>query len=189
MRRDAERIFDEYLAAAARAGDRAAFGRLAQRWQARLLAHAFRLTGDGEMARDVVQDAWRDIVNSLPRLKDAAVFPAWAYRIVTRRAADTIRRTQRDRRTVAAYAVEPKNNEVATGAMEAAADGGALNKVIAALPPGQRAAVALHYKEGFSVAEVAVALEVPAGTVKTRLMHARRKMRDALEGGKSNERS
>jgi len=188
MRRDAERVFDEYLAAAARAGDRAAFGRLAARWQQKLLSHAFRLTGDGEMARDVVQDAWRDIVKALPRLKDAALFPAWAYRIVTRRAADAIRRVQRDRKTNAAYAAEPKNNEVATDPIEASADGGVLNKVMASLPPGQRAAVALHYKEGFSVAEIAAALEVPAGTVKTRLMHARRKMRDALEGGKANER-
>ncbi|MHA1127824.1 MAG: RNA polymerase sigma factor [Alphaproteobacteria bacterium] len=46
----------------------------------------------------------------------------------------------------------------------------------------QRIAVALFYIEGFSIAEIATVQEVPAGTVKTRLMHARRKLRDALEG-------
>jgi RNA polymerase sigma factor (sigma-70 family) len=50
------------------------------------------------------------------------------------------------------------------------------------LPPDQGSAVALFYLEEMSVAEVAVALNVPAGTVKTRLMHARRKLRAALEG-------
>ena len=53
---------------------------------------------------------------------------------------------------------------------------------IAALPPDHGSAVALFYLEEMSVAEVAVALNVPAGTVKTRLMHARRKLRAALEG-------
>ena len=71
--------------------------------------------------------------------------------------------------------------------MEANADSGPLNKAIAALPPQQRAAIALHYKEDLSIAEIAAVLEVPTGTVKTRLMHARRKLRDALEGGNSNE--
>jgi RNA polymerase sigma-70 factor (ECF subfamily) len=50
------------------------------------------------------------------------------------------------------------------------------------LPAEQQAAVALFYLEEMSVAEVAVALDVPAGTVKTRLMHARRKLRAALGG-------
>ena len=66
----------EYLAAAARVGDRDAFIRLAEHWQPRLLRHAYRLAGDGDDARDIVQDAWADIVKGLPSLKDASVFPA-----------------------------------------------------------------------------------------------------------------
>ncbi len=53
---------------------------------------------------------------------------------------------------------------------------------MATLPASQRAALALFYLENLSVAEIAVALDVPPGTVKTRLMHARRKVRDILEG-------
>ena len=58
----------------------------------------------------------------------------------------------------------------------------AIDRAIAALPPDQQAAVALFYLEEMSVAEVAVALDVPAGTVKTRLMHARRSLRETLQG-------
>jgi RNA polymerase sigma-70 factor (ECF subfamily) len=186
MSRQAARIFDEYLAASARAGDRAAFAQLAERWQPKLLAHAFRLTGEHEIARDVVQEAWMDIVRGLSRLDDARAFPAWAYRIVTCRTADMIRARQRGRRLDEAFAAEPRDENAAAAKVEAGADGEPLRAAMSDLPAEQRAAVALFYIEDFSVAEIAAALNIPAGTVKTRLMHARRKLRAALEGGPSD---
>ena len=180
--RKTARLFDEYLAAAARADDRGAFGRLAERWQPKLLAHAWRLLGEADAARDVAQDAWVDIARGLGRLEDAALFPAWAYRIVSRRAADAIRKRTRARRLDAAFAAEAPAPDDTVGRMETAADAEPLAKAIASLPAEQRAAVALFYGEDFSVAEIAVAMNVPAGTVKTRLMHARAKLRAALEG-------
>lgn len=186
MARSRERIFDEYLASAARAGDGDAFGRLAARWQPKLLAHAWRLTGDRDLARDVVQDAWADIAKSLRHLDDAAAFPAWAFRIVTRRTADVIRRAQRRRKLNAAYANETDGNVQSADSIERSADERAVRVAIDALPKDQRAAIALFYLQDLSVAEIAAALEVPAGTIKTRLMHARRKLRAALEGGLSD---
>lgn len=183
MNRRSARLFDEYLAASARAGDRAAFGRLAERWQPKLVAHAWRLTGEHETARDIVQDAWADIVRGLVRLDDIRAFPAWAYCIVTRRAADAIRRRARERRLNDAVADEPETNDDGAARMEAMADAAPLSAAMNDLPPEQRAAIALFYVEDFSVAEIAAALNVPAGTVKTRLMHARRKLRAALEEG------
>lgn len=189
MRRDAARIFDEYLAAAARVGDRTAFSRLVARWQPKLLRHAYRLVGDNELARDIVQDAWADIVRGLPSLKDAGVFPAWAYRIITRRAADAIRRAQKQRRTNDVVAAAPAPENDTANDLDRTLDAAPLAAAIAALPPSQRSAIALHYQEELSVAEIAAALEVPAGTVKTRLMHARRKLRAVLEERKSDDGS
>lgn len=57
-----------------------------------------------------------------------------------------------------------------------------LRAAVQALPPVQRAALALFYFEDLSVGEISVALDVPAGTVKTRLMHARRALRAVLDG-------
>lgn len=190
MRRDADRILDEYLAASARAGDRLALERLALRWEKRLVRHAARLTGDVEMAREAAQEGWADIVRGLPRLMDAAQFPSWAFKIVTRRCADEIRRKQRTRRFEEAAAGEPSPAERAAVEMEAGADRAPLQRALANLPPEQLAAIALFHLEELSVAEIAVALAVPAGTVKTRLMHARQKLRAVLEnpeGGKSND--
>lgn len=175
----AARILDEYLVAAARTGDRRAFGLLAERWHGKLVGHAWRLTGDPDMARDAAQGAWVEIVRGLHRLADERAFPAWAYRIVSRRCAKQIGAAVRRRELEAKVTAEPQADAAGP---EEAIDSARLRSAIARLPVEQRSAIALFYLEEMSVAEVAVALDVPTGTVKTRLMHARRKLRDAMEG-------
>lgn len=182
MRTPADYALDAFLAASARAGDRAAMRTLAGRWYPLLTAHAWRLTGDHEMAADAVQEAWVEIVRGLPGLRDDHAFAAWAYRIVTRRCARLVRVRQSDRALAKAVKAEPQ--EVAAEDHHDEGDVLRLKKAMAALPPDQRAAIALFHLQGLSVAETAIALDVPAGTVKTRLMHARRKLRDSLEGGR-----
>jgi RNA polymerase sigma-70 factor (ECF subfamily) len=179
MGRSAARILDEYLVASARAGDRAAFQLLARRWQKKLIAHAWRLTGDPEAARDAAQEGWIEILRGIGRLDDERAFPAWAYRIVSRRCARHIGAAVRRRELAEAASAEPPPVAEAPGAE---LEHERLRAAVRALPEDQRAAVALFHFEEMSVAEVAVALDVPVGTVKTRLMHARRKLRAALEG-------
>jgi RNA polymerase sigma-70 factor (ECF subfamily) len=173
------RIFDEYLVASARAGDLRAFELLAGRWHRKLVAHAWRLTGNVEDARDAAQTAWIEIASGLGRLRDERAFPAWAYRIVTRACARQIGGEIRRRRIAETLAAQPGGAQEEAGE---SIDGDRLRAAIRDLPPDQRAAIGLFHFEELSVAEVAVALDVPAGTVKTRLMHARRKLRAALEG-------
>jgi RNA polymerase sigma-70 factor (ECF subfamily) len=176
--KEAERALDAWLAAAARTGDARAFALLVKRWHPKLTAHAWRLLGDADAARDAAQDGWAEIVRALPRLDDLSAFGAWAYRIVSRRCARAIGGAVRRRRLAESVAAEPPPADQDAEA----SDTGRLRAAIAALPPEQRAAVALFHFEEMSVAETAVALNVPAGTVKTRLMHARRKLRALLEG-------
>lgn len=187
MRRDRKRVLGEYLVVSARTGDRQAFDRLARLWQPDLARHAWRLTGDQDLAQDVLQDAWLDIVRGIPRLNDPAAFPAWAYRIVTRKCAGMIRKRQRVRETQSALAAEPP--EIMDGETEAAnqADIGVIARAMAGLPPDQRSALALYHRQEMSIAEISVALGVPVGTIKTRLMHARRKIRAALEISSNGE--
>jgi len=173
-----QRILDEFLVAAARSGDRRAFGQLVRRWNDKLIAHAWRLTGDVETARDAVQASWVEIVRGLDRLADERAFPAWAYRIASRRCAKLVGEAVRRRRMASQSQDEPRP---AVDDYRASIDGAGLRAAISALPPPQRSAIALFYLEEMSVAEVAVALDVPAGTVKTRLLHARLKLREALK--------
>lgn len=179
MARTTARILDEYLVVSARAGDARAFDMLARRWQRKLVAHAWRLSGDPEAARDAAQLGWIEIVRGLGRLQDERAFPAWAYRIVSRVCARQIGEAVRRRKLAGDVAAQPEAEPQDVGSGH---DAAVLRAAIRALPADQRTAIALFHFEDLSVAEVAVALDVPAGTVKTRLMHARRKLRAALEG-------
>ena len=183
MPRTTRRILGEYLVLAAQAGDRAALSRLAGLWQAPLRRHAARLTGDAEAAHDVVQEAWLDILRGLGGLRRSEAFAAWAHRIVTRKCAAWIKARQRDRRLAADLDAEPRPETPPDAAANAERRDEArrVRAVIAALPPPQASAVALFYQEEMSVTEIAIALDIPPGTVKTRLMHARRKIRETLE--------
>ncbi|KAA5805022.1 sigma-70 family RNA polymerase sigma factor [Alkalicaulis satelles] len=176
----ADRTLDAYLAAAARAGEPRARDALARRWQPRLIAHAWRLTGDHDLAREAVQDAWVEIITGLYRLREDRAFALWAWRITTRRCARLISGRQARRRLQAKALAEPAP---APGPdPDRGADAARIAQAMQSLPPPQRAAMWLFHIEDLSVAEIAVALDVPAGTVKTRLMHARRTLRVTLTG-------
>lgn len=171
----AERAVTGMLVLMAQQGDRAALERLAARWRPRHYAHARRLLGRAEGAADAVQDAWTGIIRGLARLREPEQFPSWSYAIVTRRCQDGMRRKGREPPSVSDIDVP----DATTVGREQALD---LRRAMAALPPDQRAGIALFYIDGFSVVEIAEALGIPAGTVKTRLFHARRSMRRQLEG-------
>ncbi|WP_379547859.1 RNA polymerase sigma factor [Qipengyuania sp. DSG2-2] len=179
QRQSASLLVDEFLVASAQSGDRAAWNQLAQKWEAKLVSHAYRLLGDKEAARDAAQSAWGEIVRGLTGLQDARVFPAWAYRITSRCCAKQIDRAVRDRALKSDFAAEPRD---VASEPDAPSQLARLQAAIRQLPAGERAAIALYHFEEMRVAEVGVALDVPVGTVKTRLMNARRKLRAILEG-------
>jgi RNA polymerase sigma-70 factor (ECF subfamily) len=167
--------FDELLVTLAQAGDREAAGRLARRWHPRLLRTARRLVG-AELAPGVVQDAWIAILRGLARLRDPARFAPWAFGILRRRCADAIRRAQRERR----IAGEPRLADVPAVAIPG--EGLAIAEAMAALPSDQRLAAQLFFVEGLTLAEIAEVQGVPEGTAKSRLFHARRRLKAALSG-------
>nr|WP_279639113.1 sigma-70 family RNA polymerase sigma factor [Sphingomicrobium sediminis] len=173
------RAFDAYLVAAVRAGDRRAAKGLVERWQPRLTGHAHRLLGEAEAARDCVQAGWVEIWRSLPRLREERAFGTFAYRIVSRQCAQHVSRVVKRRSLAEELAAEPLPEPVMP---VAGSDAEKLSAAMAALPGAMRAAVALFYTAEMSVAEVAVALDIPVGTVKSRLSHARAHLRAAFEG-------
>ncbi len=177
---DTKRLLEDYLVTSARLGDRQAMQQLVDLRGPRLLVHAVRLLGDVEEARDAVQDAWIDIFRGLGSLQDARAFPAWALRIVTRRCARSIRGKQGRRALNEAIAREPEATDQNAG--PDAVDAASVRRAIATLSPDQQATIALFYLEDMSVTDVAVALDIPVGTVKTRLMHARANLKTALKG-------
>jgi RNA polymerase sigma factor (sigma-70 family) len=178
--RSKQQIAEDYLVAGARLGSSSAIAKLATLRGPGLFRHAMRLLGNAEDAHDAVQEAWIEIIKGLPGLRDERAFAAWAYRILTRRAARIIAARVRERAHIREAAQAEDTIVPETGSM--AADARAVRQAIQALPPPHAAAISLFYLEDMSIGEVAIALDVPPGTIKTRLMHARAKLNKALKG-------
>lgn len=180
-----EHRLEEYLVTSARIGDEKALAQLVELRGPRLMAHAMRLLGDHEEARDTVQDTWVEIIRGLKNLRDPRAFPAWATRIATRRCASLIKTKQRQRDVKSAVLAEAEEamEEDSTASLEMLE----MRRAIASLPPDHAATIALFYLDDMSIAEVAIALDIPVGTVKTRLMHARAKLKTILTGDDHDE--
>lgn len=157
----------------ARLGDKAAFAKLVDFRGPRLFAHAYRLLGDREEARDAVQEAWVEITKGLSKLRDDSAFPTWAYRITSRRCARQIERNILARK-IATPEELPES--------EPFSEADTVQEAIKRLTPAQAATIRLFYLEEFSLREVASAMDVPEGTVKSRLASARQQLKTTLKG-------
>jgi RNA polymerase sigma-70 factor (ECF subfamily) len=169
-------VLDEYLVLRGQTGDPEAFRLLVERWQPRLLGHAFRYTRNGEAARDVTQESWMAIVKGLSRLQDPTRFRAWAYRIVANKARDWVRREQVRRRAADGAPIPETTGEPAN----AEDDLSRVRLAIARLEPEQRLILSWFYLDDMPLRDIAEALSIPAGTVKSRLFHARAALRACL---------
>ena len=169
-------VLDDYLVLRSQAGEPEAFRQLVERWHPRLRGHAYRYTRNADAAGDVTQESWMAIVRGLGRLDDPARFRPWAYRIVANKARDWIRREQARRRAADGAPVPDRMDEVRapTDAVSRIREG------IARLEPDQRLILSWFYLEDMPLRDIAEALSVPIGTVKSRLFHARAALRDQL---------
>jgi RNA polymerase sigma-70 factor (ECF subfamily) len=184
MDRSSDAIYDEWLILRCQDGEVEALEELVGRWQPRLARHALRLTGRHEAAGDVMQEAWLAMVRGIGRLRDPAGFPAWAYRIVGHKCADWVRRRVRERgleaEAVAAASVNGRMEAEEPDA-ERTDDIARLRAGLKRLPHEQRIVLTLHYLEAMAVADIAQCLDVAVGTVKSRLHHARHRLKESLE--------
>lgn len=186
MQRGPERIFDEYLVVMSQGGSREALAVLVRRWSPRLQRYCARLLRSRELGEDVMQEVWINALGGLARLGDPARFPAWIYAIATRRCADVVRARVRSRRLTDDVSALQAIELPAPGGHQSAPEGGFdLAAAIERLPLDQRLTVRLHYGEDLSVDEVAAVLNVPSGTVKSRLHHARTALKHYLQGDPS----
>lgn len=171
-------VLDELLVIRCQGGDVRALELLARRWHPRLLRDATYLTGDAEAARDVAQEAWIGIARGVRQLQDPARFRSWAHRIVVNKWRDWIRRERAKRRAVQRAAADLAQRPAAEQPRD---DIARLRASLAELPADQRTVLSWFYLEEMSVREIAAALSIPAGTVKSRLYHARNALRRCLK--------
>jgi RNA polymerase sigma factor (sigma-70 family) len=181
------------LVAAARDGDKAAFAALVVRNRPMLLAVCHRALGDAELAEDAAQEAVLLALTSLDRLRRADRFGSWVAGI----GLNVCRRWRRERAR-AAWSWEAVQGGLAADwpvpgpgpaeLAEAAEDTRRVLAAVAALPPGQRAAVRLHYLAGLTQAQTAARAGTSVGAIRVQLHKARVRLRQRLGPWRREER-
>jgi RNA polymerase sigma-70 factor (ECF subfamily) len=179
-------VGDEQLASAAAGGDRRALELLLDRHADRVHAVCRRIVLDPEDALDATQEALIAIARGVGRFDGRSRFTTWIYRVATNAALDELRRRRRRPLTgiaddVAADDLSPRQaGERAgdpIGAVEVRLD---VDAALEAVPEEFRAAVVLRDLADLDYAEIAEALSVPVGTVKSRVSRGRAALREAL---------
>jgi len=176
---------DRQLIAECLAGRTAAFGELVRRHQDRLFNAVVRVVDTAEDAADVVQDAFLNAFQSLHSFKGDSEFFTWLYRIAFN-AAISLRRKKKavlsfdgDDRS-ATEPVDPSEYTRPGVALERSEEDGQLLAALNRLSPEHRMVLVLKELEGQKYEDIAEVLDVPIGTVRSRLHRARMELRDLL---------
>jgi RNA polymerase sigma-70 factor, ECF subfamily len=161
----------------AKRGDREAFTRLAFELSDRLFAVAHRILRDFDAAGDALQVTLLRIWRDLPTLRDPDRIDAWAYRVLLHACHDELRR--QNRQTPELHLLVTDGAEVDPAI--AVADREQLDRAFRTLTIEQRAAIVLQYYRDLTLPQIADVLQVPLGTVRSRLHYAKRALRSAIE--------
>jgi RNA polymerase sigma-70 factor (ECF subfamily) len=171
------REIDPFTLEAAQRGDRAAFDAIVDLYDERLRILAFQLLHDADLADDALQDTFFNAYRGLPAFHRRSSLGTWLYRITYTVCMGYLRRPR-------APSVSFEEAEEVIGADTDPADTFAtrsqVSAALAGLSPEQRVVVLLVDRDGFDYQSVADVLDVPKGTVCSRLVTARAALRDAL---------
>ena len=169
---------------AIRSGDREALAHLVQRYQGRLFGLVLMMVRRPTAADDVTQDAFVRAYMHIDQYDEGRAFYPWLAAIAVRLSQNWLHRQARTtgREGVALEdAPEPASDAQALDSLIASERDQEIWRAVAALPSGERTAVILYYREEMPVRDIAQALGVTIGTVKTLLFRARRHLRVRLE--------
>lgn len=165
----------------ARRGDLHAYGELVCRYRDEVVAMVYRMTGDAPFAEDAAQEAFLRGWQRLQSYKPQYSFRTWIYSIASHWALDQLRRKQPVDADVSDLPLA--NPEPGP---EQSAEAGELKervrRAVLDLPPSSRAVLVLREYQGLSYTEISTVLDIPAGTVMSRLNYARGQLRKTLAG-------
>jgi RNA polymerase sigma-70 factor, ECF subfamily len=177
-RPEAERGMDTDLVTRAQRGDEEAFASLAVAAGDRLHAVAHRILRDIDLAEDATQQALLSIWRDLPQLRDPARFDAWSYRLLVRAC---YAQGRRERHWTPHLRLLPANEPMQADGSSRVIDRDQLERGFRRLSIDHRAVVVLHHYLDMPLERVADVLGIPAGTARSRLHHAMRGLRAALD--------
>ncbi len=134
---------------------------------------------DRDAAKDIAQDSWTIIIKKIASLKDSKQFKYWAYRIVCNKSTDWLRLQSKKHRQIIGYDVEIEGSVIEYSENETLKQ--ALLNAINKLPRHQQAVIRLFYIQSYSLKQISELLGISVGTAKSRLFHAREKLKQELK--------
>lgn len=158
-----------------RAGDKDAFRYIVERYQAEAIGHAIAILADREDALDAVQEAFIDAYQALDRFESGRRFYPWFY-VILRNCCYKLATTRRKRE---ASSLDGTEILAPTGGISAE-DAILLERTLLELSSDERELITLKHFDGLSYQEMAERLDIPEGTVMSRLYHARKRLRQRL---------
>ena len=181
----------------AQEGRERAFRELVRRYERPVFSLVYRMVRDREASEDLAQETFVKILNHIDKYSPEFKFSSWIFKIANNVAIDFLRRKQLDTVSLDGSPHARTAAEAAASSLELAADqesaldelearelGAAIEQAVAGLRPMYRACIMLRHVEGRSYEEIASALDLPLGTVKTYIHRARHELRRALEGAR-----
>ena len=174
---------EQALIAQAQCGDRQAFGELVRRYQQGVVNVVYRMCGEASLAEEAAQEAFIRAWQNLPRYNPHFAFRSWVYRIALNVALDVLRS---ERQTSDLADLSPLEQPLAPetdepeAAMERKERAALVQRAVLALAPASRSVLILREYEGMSYQEMSAALDIPIGTVMSRLNYARSQVRQTL---------
>jgi RNA polymerase sigma-70 factor (ECF subfamily) len=175
---DADRLRLHLTVLRCQAGDESAFARLLAEFGGRTLAYARGLVGDD--ADDVQQETWLAVYDGIRHLHDPGAFPVWLFRTTRHRALNWLRRFRRERELLDDIPLEQVPDDTPPDDDRPRFDGPEFTTAIAGLPPPQREALLLRYRDDLTYAQIAVVVGCPIGTVRARLHYAKKRLQHLL---------
>ena len=185
---------DAVLVARCKDNDLTAFDQIVERYQHRIYGYVRRLVSNETDAEDITQDVFLRALMSLHNFRQESSLQVWLFRIATNRCRDLIRRRQHEKGWVSLWRSherdgsteediscdlpDTRDNPERRLLQQELSD--LLHEAINRLPVAMREVLVLHDMESLSYEEIAQALSIPVGTVKSRLFHARARLRQAL---------
>ena len=166
-------------------GDSDAFRQLVETYQAPVYRLALRMCGgDAALAEDAAQEAFLAAWRGLPRFRGDSRFSTWLYRLTTNAAIDCLRREKRHRGTDDLDGVElPDGGDTPQETAERSETRNAVRAALCQLTDEHREVLLLRYMQELDYGEIARALRISEGTVKSRINRAKARLKELLSGG------
>jgi len=170
---------DRFLIEQYKLGVTSVLPELVKRYHRLFCEKAYWITKNKETAKDIAQDSWITIIDKLNTLKNVDSFKSWAFRIVYTKAIDSIKHNNNENKNLKSVVFTENDDDSSENNRTTIKK--ALLKAIQQLPKEKQDIIRLFYSEEYSINEISTFLNIPLGTVKSRLFKAREKLKSILK--------